>query len=168
MDLSRMTATELTTYLMGRVPDFPELPEEEREALLRMAMRLAARNLSPRFILASVSDTVSILRQPLGTTENTVTPEVSPAQSEEDRKKKEARRLADQTQAVLREARSARHNNEVKRMRGVLRHIDQYRLRETLGAEGDNFCLEIHSLLERLAQPVRRGRPRTQRAVARA
>ncbi len=161
MELNHLSLAELTLYLDGHLPTIRELRPENRDAVVRMAHRLVQRGLAQRFVLASVNNTVELLRAP-----ERVSLPGAPSPEELSRPAGEphqmaARRLADTTRSMLTEARAARRSNEVRRMRDVLRGIDRGHLRQSLGEEGDTLCREIEHILARLAAPVRRGRPRT-------
>lgn len=166
MELRRLSADDLALYLETRAPEIRDLGPGEREAVFRMARRLVDRDLAPRFILAAVHNTVHLLRVPATVSVVEAPPPESLVSPMAETRRLSARRLAESTRDLLREARSARRSNEVRKMRGVLRSIDQGKLRESLGDEGAHLCEEIDHVLLRLAYPVRRGRPRTQRVGA--
>jgi len=164
MELRRLSTTELSQYLEAHVTGLRDLDEGNRDVIVRMAHRLLEREVAPRFILSTIRHTVDLMGAP----------EVPPGldrpatieQTPSGERQTAARRLVDHTRATLREARSARRSNEVRRMRCVLRSIDRGYLREALGDEGERLCGEIDTALSRLMLPVRRGRPRAQRLAA--
>lgn len=160
MELSGLSAPELLLYLEAEAPALRELDPHHQEVVVRIAQRLARRGHAPGFILAVVRSTIDLL-----TASDTVStaPLPSPAEAAADERHAAARRLAEHARAVLREARAARRSNEVRKMRGVLQGIDRSRLQDALGEEGSRLAREIDGTLNRLATPVRRGRPRSRR-----
>lgn len=166
MELRSLSPEELSRYLEGRAPELRELLPAEREAVVRMAERLVDRELAPRFVLTAVQNTIAVLRSAGDVGSASPLPEEIDAEAAAAARRLTARRLADTTRALIREARAARRSNEVKRMRGVLNGVDRGALRQSLGDEGERLCREIDVILDRLMHPVRRGRPRTQRLAA--
>ncbi|MBI3946525.1 MAG: hypothetical protein HY321_11445 [Armatimonadetes bacterium] len=165
MELRSLSHAELSLYLEARAPEIRKLPPDHRDAIVRMAVRLVGRDVAPRFILAAVDSTARLLQKPvIQTTSRPPLPEAVENPPFEAHRAA-ARKLAEHTRAAIREAHAARRSNEVRKVRGMLRGIDRGQLCEALGDEGERLCREIDGALARLVWPVRRGRPRSQRAL---
>jgi hypothetical protein len=163
MEPQSLTSEELYALLNSRIRLFSSLSDARREQILQLVQDQVARKMPIEFVISSARSMIQqfaaedeeALHPPdrerqRFIEENALPPEErvsARSQPRRETKAREREELAQRIRGLLQEARSARQPHERKKMRRLLMGVDQARLRRTLGAEGDEMCEQISSLL---------------------
>lgn len=162
--------------LVLQVDDFETLSEDERSRLQAMARSLGERGQSRSFILSALRATALVLHDMRSDEENSrelfgregvqefIKKNQPPAgvaggppadmPVPREWKRLERERLHEHVVDLVRMSRSARGRHEVKKMRNRLLKLDQRELRRVLGADGEELCRQIGTLLRSFSSRI--------------
>ncbi len=161
-------AENLRDFLASRISSFSLLEPEDQEEIVAMAQALKEKGLPPSFILSGARSTIRLLLQVKEEVEVPVPEEVKSLlgssilppyervtprqQPRKERKAREKEGLQQFLWNLIKEAKSAKHPHERKKLRRDLLALDRGHIRRVLGREGQEICDQINLLLRQLKE----------------
>jgi hypothetical protein len=160
------TDAQLLAELSEEIDALRHLRPHDQQRLLAMARGLEERGMSLPFVIAGVRASAEVLAELDEAEGESVMerPEVRRFVEENavnrggavvfrgnDVKRMERERLQQQVVSAISDARRSHGRHEVKKTRNVLMKIDQRKVRQRLGREGDELCREINTILRAMA-----------------
>lgn len=164
----KYNSEDLRDFLASRIRSFSLLEPEDQEEILAMAQALKEKGHPPSFILSGIRSTIRLLLQMKEEVEPPVPEEVKSLlgssilppyervtprqQPRKESKAREKEGLQQYLWNLIKEAKSAKHPHERKKLRRDLLALDRGHIRRVLGREGQEICSQINLLLNQLKE----------------